>query len=260
MDETPVDDLPDVGDISLIDEPTAPSSEAPTTAEPVAPQTEETKEELTTEEPSEGQQQPGEQPNAETDDEAARRAHNEQMARQRIQERQRTRNAVAQQIDQAYGPKSEQELVEQGYSEQQAQIEALRQEMQYRDQRNQIAELNAGMQVEAVSVVNDMPVFNPNSPEYDPDFTQFVEQQYKQVANLQLDDNGIIVNANVPLYDYYQQMYDVRQQLISKGQQQGQSQYQEMLSRTENPGGSASAGQGDSLDDLEARLGDIAIT
>jgi hypothetical protein len=187
------------------------------------------------------------------------------MARQRIQERQqqqRTKQAVAQQLDQTYGPKTEEQLVQEGYDQRDAQIEALRQEMTYKEQRTQIAELNAGMQVEAVNVTNDFPVFNPNSPDFDPEFTQMVEQQYKQAARLQTDENNIIVNAEVPLYDFYQQMAQIRSQGIARGEQRGQQAYQQMLSRTENPGGSSStSNKGDeSLADLEARLGDAVIT
>lgn len=261
MPEEQVDDLPDVGDVSLIDTPIAPASDETPKEEPTAPQAETTEEEPKTEEPSEGQQQPGEsQPNAETDAEAAQREYNRQMAQQRIAERQRTRQAVAQQLDQTYGPKTEQELIDEGYDQQQAQIEALRQEMYYKEQRTQIAELNAGLQAEAVQVTSEFGVFNPSSPDYDEDFTKTVEQQYKIAANLQLDENGIVVNANVPLYDYYKTMNDMYQRAASRGQQQGQAQYQEMLSRTENPGGSASTSRGDSLDELEERLGDVAIT
>jgi hypothetical protein len=40
----------------------------------------------------------------------------------------------------------------------QAQIQAMREEMQYNQQRTAIAELNAGMQAEAVNAMNDFPV------------------------------------------------------------------------------------------------------
>ncbi len=116
------------------------------------------------------------------------------------------------------------------------------------------------MQADAVNVTNDFPVFNPNSKEYDPEFTQMVEQQYRQAARLQVDDNNIIVNAEVPLYDFYQQMSNIYGRGASRGQQQGQQEYQQMLSRTENPGGSSSTVSGNSLSELEERLGNVVIT
>jgi hypothetical protein len=262
MAEDQVDDTPDV---SLIDTDwKAPLNEEPSetpveNAEHEGTDTQEEPTEKPTEEESEGEQEPVKQP--ETDeDAAAQKARNEAYARQRIQERERTRQSVEKQIEEAYGPKSEQELVDEGLTERDAQVEALRQEMQFERQKTQIAQLNAGLQAEAVNVTNDFPVFNPNSKDYDPEFAGIVEQQYKQAARLQLDDNGIVVNADVPLYDYYQQMATIYNRGTERGQQQGQQEYQQMMSRTENPGGSSSSSKGDSLQDLEDRIGDMVIT
>ena len=261
MAEDQVDDTPDV---SLLDTDfNAPLNETPSetpvdNAEDEGTDTQEETTEETEKEPSEGEQEPEKQP--EQDEAAAQKARNEQYARQRIQERQRTRQNVEQQIEQAYGAKSEQELIDEGMTEQQAQIEALRQEMQFERQKTQIAELNAGLQAEAVNITNDFPVFNPNSKEYDPEFAQIVEQQYKTASRLQTDDNGIVINADVPLYDFYQQMHNIYSRGTSRGQTQGQQEYQQMMSRTENPGGSSSTSKGDTLSELEERLGDVVIT
>jgi hypothetical protein len=261
MAEDQVDDTPDV---SLIDTDwKAPLNEEPSEtpvedAEHEGTDTQAETTEETTDETPEGEQEPTTPP--EQDDAAAQKARNEAYARQRIQERERTRQSVEKQIEEAYGPKTEQELVDEGLTERDAQVEALRQEMQFERQKTQIAQLNAGLQAEAVNVTNDFPVFNPNSKDYDPEFAGIVEQQYKQAARLQLDENGIVVNADVPLYDYYQQMATIYNRGTERGQQQGQQEYQQMMSRTENPGGSSSTSKGDSLQDLEDRIGDMVIT
>lgn len=270
MDNNQVDDTPDV---SLIDTDfNAPLNETPSEtaadntehegADTQEEQTSEAKEATSEAKDTEATDQTEEE-GQETDKQPAQEQSKEEQ-RQRAyaayQERQRTKQAVAQQIDQTYGPKSEQELVDEGLDPQAAQIEALRQEMYYSQQRTQIAELNAGMQAEAVQVTADFPVFNPNSPDYDPEFATMVEQSYKQAARLQTDESGIVINAEVPLYDHYQQMYNIYNRATSRGQQQGQQEYQQMLTRTENPGGSSSTSKGDSLTDLEERLGDVVIT
>lgn len=261
MAEDQVDDTPDV---SLIDTDwKAPLNEEPSetpveNAEHEGTDTQEERTEETTDDKSEGEQEPTTEP--EQDDAAAQKARNEAYARQRIAERQRTRQEVAKQLDQTYGPKTEDDLIEEGLDPAQAQIEALRQEMNYARQRTEIAELNAGLQAEAVNVTNDFPVFNPKSPDFDPEFAGIVEQQYKQAARLQLDDNGIVVNADVPLYDYYQQMATIYNRGTERGAKQGQQEYQQMMSRTENPGGSSSSSKGDSLQDLEDRIGDMVIS
>jgi hypothetical protein len=263
-DETPVDDMPDV---SLMDNDIAQPIEATPSETPAEQATQEGAD--TKEQPQEGEDNApeGEQPPTQEeeaqqpqDDEAAIRARNEAYAQRRIQERQRTRQNVAQQIDQAYGPKTEEDLVQEGYDPAQAQIEALRQEMQYERQKTQIAELNAGLQAEAVNVTHDFPLFDQNSKEFDAEFAKEVEESYRIASRLQVDENGIVVNAEVPLYDYYQRMATIYNRGTSRGQQQGQQEYQQMLARTENPGGSSSTSSGDSLDELEARLADVVIS
>jgi hypothetical protein len=261
-----VDDIPDV---SLMgDDIQAPTTDTPgdtaadnATEEGAATQ-DETKEDGQ-DNASEGKEQPteGEEPQqqTQTDDEAERRRQNEEYARRRIQERQRTKQAVEQQLDQTYGPQTAEELVEQGYSEAQARLEALEQSIAYKEQRTQIAELNASLQVEAVNVYNDFPVFKEGSPDYDPEFAQMVEQQYRQASRLQTDENGIVTNAEVPLYDFYENMARIYNRGATKGQQQGQQVTDEMLARTENPGGSSSTSRGNDLDELEERLGNIVL-
>jgi hypothetical protein len=76
------------------------------------------------------------------------------------QERQQTRQAVAKQIEEVYAPKSQDELYEEainnGLTEEQAayeaRIQAVEARAEFREQQAQIAELNAGMQAEAVNV------------------------------------------------------------------------------------------------------------
>ena len=264
----------DIADVSLIDTPddvTTDTSESGNTAEEAtnegaATQTEEGEDSKSPdtdatkvdseEESSEQQQQ--EQPSKEERDRAAARAW---------QERQRNRRQIENQLDETYGPKSAEDLQQEGLDPAQAQIEALRQEMAYREQRTQIAELNAGLIAEASEVMSDMPIFrelNPDgspNPDYDPQFAQFVENQYKMAARLETDDRGNIINAEVPIYDFYKSMYDTRQAAIARGQQIGQQTAQQMLSRTENPGGSSSTNgnQADDLEAMEERLGNVRI-
>jgi hypothetical protein len=195
------------------------------------------------------------------------KAERDQAAARAWQERQRQRQQVAQQLDETYGPKSQDELIQEGLPPEEARFEALRQEMAYKEQRTQIAELNASMVTEATEVMSDMPVFratNPDgtpNPDYDPQFAQAVEQQYRLASRLETDDKGIILNAEVPLYDFYKQMYDIYQSGTSRGVQKGQELAQSMISRTENPGGSSSTSgnQSDDLDSMEERLGNVRI-
>lgn len=257
----------DIQDVSLIDTPVAPAQEPSTPDTPAAPAKEngaEVKEEQPAAQPAGDAKDteataPQEQP-TNTD---ADKAERDRIAREAYLNRQRTRQQVSQQLDQTYGPKSEEDLVAEGMNQRDAQIEAIRQEMAYKEQRTQIAELNAGLQAEAVNVINDFGVYNPKSPDFDADFTKEVEAAYKTAARLETDEqSGIILNAEVPLYDFYQRMARIYGRGASKGSERTQQETLQMMSRTEDIGGSSSIrkGEGESLEDLESRLGDMVIT
>lgn len=198
-----------------------------------------------------GEQQ--QQPSKEERDQAARQAWNE---------RQRNRNEVANQLDQFYGPKTKEQLVEEGMDPGDANYEALRQEMAYSQERTRVAELNASMRAEAVEVYHDFPVFDPKSDQFDEQFAKQVEQQYKTASRIQTDENGIVLSADVSLYQFYEQMNDIYSRGTSRGAQQKQSAVEAMQSRTENPGGSSStAGPAPgSLEEFEQKYGDVVIT
>jgi hypothetical protein len=289
----PQEDFSHIENIDLTDsnvDLSAPSpTSEPTTAtqgadEAAAAQTEATSDETTKEtdaNTTEAKQAEGQQSEAEATAETEQTEQQQlspeelqaQKAREAWQERQQRRQQqqqIEQQYDQAWQPKSAEDLVQEGVDPNQAAIEALRNELSFKEERARVSELNANLWNEATQVQKDFPVFDQNSKEYDPQFTQEVEQLYKTAARLQtmqvVGPNGqpteLVANADVPLYDFYQKMATIRNQGISSGAQQRQSAVQDMMARTENPGGSSSVNgpAADSLEAMEARLGDVVIT
>lgn len=184
-------------------------------------------------------------------------------------ERTRNRNEAAQQLDQFYGPKTQEQLVQEGMNPAEANTEALRQEIAYNQERARVSELNSGMRAEAVEVFSDFPIFRElnadgsKNPEYDPEFAKQVEESYKRDARIQVDEQtGLVINADVSLYDYYKQMHNIYNRGASKGVKQRQDATAAMQSSIENPGGSSSTSQLEpgSLEEMEQRLGDVVIT
>jgi hypothetical protein len=266
MDNDTIDDIPDV---SLIDNDIAPADNQPSeTVEQGAPATDTEDKNSQPEQTTEGEKQPEATQEPSQNDEAERQRQNAEAAARRVQNRSRVKQDVAQQLDQGYGPKTQeefqQELLDQGIKPEiaqlRAELQAEKSMREYNEQKAYIAELNAGMAQDAVNITNDFPVFNPQSKDYDADFAQMVEQQYRQAARLQADENNLVLNAELPLYDYYRDMATIYQRGTSRGAQQGQQEYQQMLSRTEDPGGSSATTKGDSLQELEDRLGDMVIS
>lgn len=254
----------DVADVSLIDTPIEEPTDEPSKAEEQPkedgsdaqdkPEDAKTEGEDTppTEQPKEEAQPPAE----DTAEQAKARAQME------YQNRQRTRQQVQKQIDENYGPKTEEDFINEGVDPVQAKLEAMQSQLDYREQRAYIAELNAGMQAEAVNVFNDFPEFNPQSPDYDPEFAQMVEAQYQTAARLQTDETGLVTNADIPLYEFHERMHNIYSRGATKGQKQAQADTAQMLARTEDIGGSSSTNtsKGDDLASLEERLGDMVIT
>lgn len=287
------DDLPDVPDVSLVDTPIASRSEVEaaqaaeqgtdnaaagqeqaktddTTATSDAKATEATDQkpsDKAADQKPEGEQQTDEQKAQEQTAQqqqgpAQSKEQREAAAAKAWQDRQRVKQNVANKVDEVYGPKTKDQLVKEGLTPEQAEVQALREEVAFNNRKAQIAEMNATLNMEAVNVMNEFPVFNPNRPdEYDENFTKQVQDAYAIAARLQTDENGIVLNAEVPLYDFYQRMANIYSRGATKGSQQGQADMAEMMSRTEPVGSSSSAGvKGEeSLEDMEARLGDVAI-
>lgn len=270
-----------IADLPLTGQQTPPAEEPAAPAEPAAPSGEE--EPAADQSKPDGEGQPSDQQpkdgaetaptdQAQPDNNAQQPAdqqdvtpeERQRLAAQAFRQRQQARSQFADAIDQNYGPKTEEDFVNEGLDPAQAQVEALRAEMQYKEQRTQIAELNAGLQSDAVNVMHDMPVFDPNSKSFDEAFTSQVESLYKTAARVQADENGLVLNAEVPLYDFYKQMYDVYSRGNTTGALSQAQANAAMTAAAEEPGGSSSTNKGpltpsDELAEMEARLGDVVI-
>lgn len=206
------------------------------------PAAEEPKPEEPGAEEAKGEEKPAEAKDTEAEEPKGEKPRDEtkEKARQAYQQRQKTRQQIAQQVDQYYGPKTKDDLVGEGMEEVKAEVEALRQEIEFRDTRDYVADLNAGLKLDANRVLKDLPVFNPGTkenpnPNYDPEFAKEVQEMYQQASRLETDENGIVINAEIPLYDFYARAAKIREGGSKKGQASGQQDALKMLSRTETP-------------------------
>ncbi|MEI7632136.1 MAG: hypothetical protein WCJ60_02335 [bacterium] len=177
----------------------------------------------------------------ETEDEKPK-AKNEANTRIRTlaNENRELRQQVEQLNAQAYKPASEQELVDAGYSETDAKVEALRQDIEVERFNRQVTELNYSLQDEARAALNDFPVFNPNSDQYNETLAQNVADLYQQAAGVQTDPNtGLVVNANVMPYNFYKTFADTIQNVALDSQVKGQKANERMLAAVDAPSSAA---------------------
>jgi hypothetical protein len=217
------------------------------------------------EEPKEGEEKPTEEPQPAEAPEKDNKPDPE-LAKQRYMDSQRAKQNITRTIDDNYAPKTAEDLMQEELdkgmelSPEQAEIKAMRQEMQFERERGQITELNATLQTEAVNVEADFPVFNPKSDTYDEDFTKLVEDAYQDSANLKFDDNGIVLHAGKPLYDFYQKMANIHSRGAAKDSEKRQSEAVQMAARIESVGGSSSTSSNrDSSEEFLEKYGNMPI-
>lgn len=156
-------------------------------------------------------------------------------------ERQAVRRQVTQLVDNSAEPFTAADLIEQGVDPALAEIEALKADIQRKEVIQNITELNTGLVGDATQVVRDFPVFDEKSKEYDPSFAKEVEDLYKEASQLVTDPNsGLVLQANVPLYKFYQAAAKWRGAGAVQATARGQKAAERQLAAAD-PGPSSSA-------------------
>jgi len=201
--------------------------------------TEENKDETTSqEEETEGDE--SEKPEGDEEEQADETESDDESkpknsAQNRIRSLANENRALKQQVEalnaQFYQPQTAEQLQESGMDETQAQIEVLRQE-RLMDQANaHITALNTDLNMEALQVAHDFPVFDPDSKEYDPKFAEKVRDQWIAASGLTTDPNtGFITQARVLPYDFYKSYAEAREEGKKQGAIAGKRDYERTAS------------------------------
>lgn len=152
------------------------------------------------------------------------------------------RNALRTEVErlnsQAYGVPTEEELVEQGYSELEAKVEAMQQQQNLERYNSQVADAQLTLDSESSKVMNDFPMFNPESDDYN-------EAVHKEAAELLqqsliTDPNtGQVVGSNVSPYKLFQTIAMAHESSARQNRIEGQRAAQRMLASADNVGNAA---------------------
>jgi outer membrane murein-binding lipoprotein Lpp len=141
---------------------------------------------------------------------------------------------VSQLNNQLYRAQTPEELQEQGYDPAMAEIQALKQERQISDYTNHVTNLTHSVNTEALQVMHDFPVFDPNSPEYDEGLSNRAEAVYLKAAGIQQDPkSGLITQANVLPYEIYKAFAETQAASAQSGAVKGQQANEKMLARAD---------------------------
>lgn len=177
------------------------------------------------------------------------------------------RNAIRAEVERSsaevYQPATDEELLGQinpetgeYYNRLEAKLASMEQHQEIERYNNQVAEARLTLNSEATRALNDFPMFDENSKEYNPEITAQVDKILG--ANLIFDPNtNQIIGSNVSPYQLYQTVASTYQAAASKGQADAQKATEKMMANADVPGGAAQKSSGDPLDDVFDRIKDI---
>lgn len=200
--------------------------------EPQEPQQEEAKEA----EPVDTQEEQEQPSKAE-----ARKEQLNTEIRDLVAQRNQIRQEVEQLNAQVYKPASSDELLEQVnpetgdyYNRVEAQLEAMRQEREVEKYNTQVTESRLSLQSEAARALDEFPMFDSQSPEYNPSVAQQVDQMLAQ--NLIVDQNtGQIIGSHVSPYTLYKTVADAAKFSAAQSAAKSQKAVETMQSQADIP-------------------------
>lgn len=170
----------------------------------------------------------------------ARKEQLQSEIRDMVSKRNELRDEVTRLNSQVYAPKTPEELVELGYDPAMARVEALEQRTQMAEYNAHVADLNANLNQQALEVLRDYPIFNPEAPEYDKSLANRAETVYRQAAQLQVDpQTGLTVQANALPYEIYKAFAETAQMGSQKGAVAGQVAAEKNLAAADTVSSSA---------------------
>lgn len=164
-----------------------------------------------------------------------------------VAQRNALKKEVEKQTGEVYQVATEADLVDDGMSVTDARVEVIRQQMEVRDYNDRVSEAQLTLSSEVNRVMNEFPMFNSESDQFDQELTEEAAQLLE--ANLIRDDNvpeigidgkptgkGLIIGSNVSPYRFYKTLARAASISATKGQLKGQQAREEMAANADSPG------------------------
>jgi hypothetical protein len=157
----------------------------------------------------------------------ARKIQLQTEIRELVTKRNEIRSEVEDLNKQAYRTETLDELTDQGLSEEEAKNEQLRQEMQMKEFNVKIADLNSTLNIEALQTMQDYPIYDPDSPEFDAEFTKKVSSLYQRASGNKTDEKtGLVIESNLAPYEFFKEFAEIRAESGEKSRVEGEIQGQ----------------------------------
>lgn len=152
------------------------------------------------------------------------------------------RNALKTEVEKTnadvYQPATVDELVAQGMSATDARVEALDQRLQVQDYNNRVADAQLTIESESQRVLNDFPMFNPDSKTYRKDIAEEAAALMGD-AILRDDNTGAIIGSTISPYRLYKTLAASHNVSAQAGQLKGQQDTEKMLARADDTANAA---------------------
>lgn len=157
-----------------------------------------------------------------------------------VAKRNELKREVSEANAQVYQPASEEELVEQGMSESDAKVEALKQQFAVRDYNDRVAEAQLTLESESDRVLREFSWANPDSDEFNKDLAAEAADMLN--ANLLTDKNtGQVVGSNMSPYQIYKTLNTAIAANSVREREAGQKSTEEMLANADEGASKAPA-------------------
>lgn len=155
-----------------------------------------------------------------------------------VSQRNALKEVVTKANSEVYQPATEQELQDEGLTATDARVEALRQQIEVKDYNDRVADAQLTIESESQRVLQDFPVFNPDSSEFDEELSTEAAQLLE--ANLILDPNtNQVIGSNVLPYQLYKTLARASGISAAKGEMKGQQNTERQLANVDANSSSA---------------------
>lgn len=108
---------------------------------------------------------------------------------------------------------------------------------------NRVEQTESKLKLENERTQQNIPLFNPNSDEYDPEITQSLLDEYEQ-THVVKDDNGDFIGTREGLYDFMKRKSDMLEKYAQTAAQKGQQKEKRMQSKADEPPASGPKSKG----------------
>lgn len=239
MADTPTTDVNDAAiDAVFTEEDQDTSEAAPSTEEnkpdvEEAPKAEDPKPEEPTETDNSEEQNETEEPQTEeTEKPQGKAEERKQQLNTEIRDLVSQRNALKSEVEkinsQVYQPATEEELQQQGLTPEMAAIESMKQREEMRDFNTQVADAQLTLESESSRVMQDFPMFNPESDQFNADLANRGRALLNQ-SLIHDPNSGQVIGSNFSPYQIFETLAAAHQTSAAQGQIKGQKATEQML-------------------------------